>query len=69
MNYQDMSVVIPGTRVIGMSGSISPRHMWRITNDYLLAFFGRYLSGEQAPLLANPSYPEVRVQSYGVSQE
>jgi predicted dienelactone hydrolase len=61
MNFQDMAVVMPGTKMIGMTGSISAQRMFQITNNYLLAFFGKYLNGEDAPLLAGPSpdYPEV----------
>lgn len=65
MNFQDMPVVIPGTKTIGMVGSISPDRMFEIVNDYSLAFFGKYLYGEEAPLLAGPSpdYPEVQFLS------
>jgi hypothetical protein len=43
--------------------SIAPERMWRITSDLLLAFFGRHLSAEPAPLLDDPTavYPEVLV--------
>ena len=60
-----MGVVIPGTKTIGMVGSISAQRMLRITNNYLLAFFGKYLNGEDAPLLGGPSadYPEVEFLS------
>ncbi|MBZ0307578.1 MAG: hypothetical protein K8I82_16040, partial [Anaerolineae bacterium] len=65
MNFQDAAVVIPGTKTIGLAGSISADRMVQITNDYLLAFFGKYLNGEEAPLLDNPSrdYPEVKRKS------
>jgi predicted dienelactone hydrolase len=61
MNFQDVAVVMPGTKIIGMTGSISAQRMFQITNHYLLTFFGKYLNGEDAPLLAGPStdYPEV----------
>lgn len=63
MNFQDVSLMIPGTKTIGMAGSISADRMFKITDDYLLAFFGKYLYGEEAPLLDGPSpdYPEVQV--------
>lgn len=65
MNFQDMPVVIPGTRVIGLAGSISGTRSQRITNDYLLAFFGKYLNGEASDVLdsSTPPYREVRFQS------
>lgn len=61
MNFQDAAVIMPGTKLIGMSGSISAERAARIVNDYLLAFFGTYLNDEDAPLLAGESadYPEV----------
>jgi predicted dienelactone hydrolase len=40
--------------------TIDPTRMWRITSDYLLAFFAEHLKGEPAPLLAGPAaYPDV----------
>ncbi len=65
MNFQDMPIVVPGTKMIGMVGSISADRMFQITNDYLLAFFGKHLNGEEAPLLNGPSpdYPEAQFQS------
>lgn len=35
--------------------------MWRVTSDYLLAFFDRHLKEEPSPLLDGPSpaHPEV----------
>jgi Platelet-activating factor acetylhydrolase, isoform II len=40
---------------------IDSRRMWRITSDYLLAFFGKHLSNIHTPILDNPlpAYPEV----------
>jgi len=40
---------------------IDSRRAWRITCDYLLAFFARHLDGAQSRLLEHPSaaYPEV----------
>jgi hypothetical protein len=42
--------------------TIDATRMWRITSDYLLAFFAQHLDGVPAPLLSGPSpaYPEVR---------
>ena len=42
-------------------GTIGGRRMWRVTSDYLLAFFDKHLSGVSAPLLDGPSlnHPEV----------
>jgi hypothetical protein len=40
---------------------------WRITSDYALAFFDKYLNGEVVtPLDApSPDYPEVTVDRHG----
>ncbi len=61
MNFQDVPYIMPGSKLIGLSGSISATRMIAITNDYLLAFLGKYLNGADAPLLNGPSadYPEV----------
>ena len=42
-------------------GKIGGRRMWRVTSDYLLAFFDRHLNDASAPLLDDPSpeHPEV----------
>jgi hypothetical protein len=42
---------------------VDPLRAWRITCDFLLAFFARHLLGDDAVLLDGPSaaYPEVRV--------
>jgi predicted dienelactone hydrolase len=54
---QDKSMI---KNALAMSG-ITPMRMWRITSDLLLAFFGRHLDGNDAPLLDGPSdgYPEL----------
>jgi predicted dienelactone hydrolase len=41
--------------------TIDPERMWRITSDVVLAFFGKYFDGENAPLLErpDPAYPEI----------
>jgi hypothetical protein len=46
--------------------TIDPKRAWRITSDYVLAFFGEYLNGEAAPLLDAPSseYPEVTFEQH-----
>jgi predicted dienelactone hydrolase len=45
----------------GQAATIDPTRMWRITSDYLLAFFDEHLNGKPAPLLAGPAadLPEV----------
>jgi hypothetical protein len=41
-------------------GSAAPGVVWRVASDYLLAFFGRHLSGEQGSLLDGTA-PDQRV--------
>jgi hypothetical protein len=43
---------------------IDPQRAWRITCDYLLAFFAKHLIGADAPLLdaSTPPYPEARLR-------
>lgn len=36
-------------------GTIGGRRMWRVTSDYLLAFFDRHLKDQPSPLLDGPS--------------
>ena len=64
MNSEDMPFVLPFTRLMGMAGSISPKRMAGIMNDYLLSFFNKHLKGEDAPLLDGPSadYPEFKFE-------
>jgi hypothetical protein len=54
-----------GSMVAGGLAAIrlDSRRAWRITCDYLLAFFGKHLSGSPAPLLDGPAstYPEVEL--------
>jgi hypothetical protein len=42
-------------------GTIGGRRMWRVTSDYLLAFFDRHLKDQPSPLLDGPAFdhPEV----------
>lgn len=53
----------PGSPAAGILATvhIDSRRAWRITCDYLLAFFAKHLNGMEAPLLDGPSptHPEV----------
>jgi dienelactone hydrolase len=46
---------------LGGFTSITAERSWRVSSDYLLAFFGKHLRGEATPLLDGPDadYPEV----------
>jgi predicted dienelactone hydrolase len=41
--------------------TIDPTRMWRITDDYLLAFFAKHVNGDPAPLLDDPATTEPEV--------
>ena len=62
MDYSDNPLIFPLSKRLGMSGPISSRRMLRITNDYILSFFEKYLKGKDAALLDGPplQYPEVK---------
>ncbi|MGH9958034.1 MAG: alpha/beta hydrolase family protein, partial [Pyrinomonadaceae bacterium] len=53
-NYSDFSLFSPDYRKVGILGAIEGERMERIMNDYLLAFFDKYLRGKDAPLLKGP---------------
>jgi hypothetical protein len=40
-------------------GNIDANLMYRITNDYVLSFFDKYIKGKDAPLLEKNPYSEV----------
>jgi pimeloyl-ACP methyl ester carboxylesterase len=51
--------------VMGGFATIDPERGWRVSSDYLLAFFGQYLKDEPSTLLdgASADYPEVIFES------
>ncbi|MGH9943386.1 MAG: alpha/beta hydrolase family protein [Pyrinomonadaceae bacterium] len=65
-NYSDFSLFSPDFKKAGLLGPIDGARMERIMNDYVLAFFDKYLKGKEAPLLNGPSarYPEVEFKSH-----
>lgn len=60
-NFADVNLWSPLLRSYGLLGTIDGRRMLQILNDYVLAFFDKYLKGMNAPILDGPSadYPEV----------
>lgn len=58
--------VIPPLAAYLAGATIDPERAWRVTADYALAFFGKYLNGEDSPLLDAPSsdYPEVTFEMH-----
>lgn len=65
-NYSDFSLFSPDFKKAGLLGPIDGERMERIMNDYVLAFFDKYLKGKEAPLLNGPAarYPEVEFKSH-----
>ena len=51
MNYSDFALLMPVAKYLGMFGPVDARAMNDVMNDYVLAFFDRYLKGEASPLL------------------
>lgn len=62
-DFTDLALLSPLTPQLGLSGTINSRYSLEIQNEYLLAFFNRYLKGEEEPLLTAPSpYPELTIE-------
>ncbi|MCB8976234.1 MAG: hypothetical protein H6657_02265 [Ardenticatenaceae bacterium] len=62
-DFTDLALLSPLTSQLGLSGTINSRYSLEIQNEYLLAFFNRYLKGEDEPLLTAPSpYPELTIE-------
>ncbi|RPI28574.1 MAG: hypothetical protein EHM70_16595 [Chloroflexota bacterium] len=62
--FTDLTVFSPIAPIPGFRGSLPGERIMRIINDYSLAFFGKYLMGEEEPLLTGGSsdYPEVNLR-------
>jgi predicted dienelactone hydrolase len=60
MDFTDFFYTIPAFKALAKD-AIPNEQMYRIVNAYTVAFFDRYLKGEQEPLLTPPSdaFPEV----------
>ena len=62
-DFTDIPLLTPLTPQIGLSGGIDAEYSLRLQNEYLLAFFNRYLKNEAAPLLEEASpYPELSIE-------
>ncbi len=62
-DFTDIPLLSPLTPQIGLSGSIDSRYSLGIQNEYLLAFFNKYLKNSEEPLLERPSpYPELTIE-------
>jgi dienelactone hydrolase len=66
-NFADYAVLNePALRLLNALGPIDGQRGLRITADFLVAFFDRYLKGTASPLLGGslPAYPDVRFQAH-----
>ncbi len=62
-DFTDLPLLTPLTPQLDLSGSINSSYSLGIQNEYLLAFFNRYLKGEPTTLLDAPSpYPELTIE-------
>jgi hypothetical protein len=57
-----------GTPLADELGDVEPTRAMQTVNAYAMAFFDRYLMGEEAPLLDGPSpdYPEVEIETRNI---
>lgn len=63
-DFTDFTILLPILRYTGLLGNISSNKQEKIMNDYILAFFNKYLKGMKEPLIDNKlaKYPEVTVE-------
>ncbi len=61
-DFTDLPLLTPFHWVIGLSGAVDPSHANELTNNYVLAFFNKFLKGDANTILdssANPDEIEV----------
>jgi hypothetical protein len=63
-NFQDTPVVMPGSKFVGIGGSIDAKRMDRLVADYVDYFLQEALTSASTPLRdgALPQYPEVQFE-------
>jgi pimeloyl-ACP methyl ester carboxylesterase len=63
-DFSDLPLLSPLSPWLGLKGPIDGQRVLRIIDDYVAAYFDRYLLGIESPLLEGPSseYPEVEFQ-------
>ena len=59
-NFSDIPLLIP-IQVVNQAGDMDPNRAIELINDYTIAFFERYLKGDQETKVTelNRKYPEV----------
>lgn len=65
LDYSDLAFISPLFKHMGATGTVGGQRMTKIYSAYVLAFFDKYVKGQESPLLAGPPsiYPEVEFQS------
>lgn len=63
-DFMDFTVLLPSFRYLGMLGDIGGSRQEAIMNDYVLAFFNKYLKGTTEPLIEGElqKYEEVTIE-------
>ena len=62
-DFSDLALLSPLTPQLSLSGTIDSHLSQTMQNEYLLAFFNRYLKNGDEPLLERPSsYPELTIK-------
>ncbi len=69
MNFLDTSIMSPLFQITGALGPIDGYRMLEITEAYVLAFFDKYLKGQNVPLIDSPDndYSEVEFRKRNAS--
>jgi predicted dienelactone hydrolase len=62
MDYSDITFLSPVGHRLGFLGRTDAHCLNTISNEYILAFFDRYLKGIDTPVLTEPAYPEVMIR-------
>lgn len=55
VNFTDAAYYSPIGRQLGLTGAVDARRMYRLINDYTVAFFNTYLKDRHEPLLDGPT--------------
>ena len=59
-DFTDIPLLSPLTPQLGLSGKIDSAYSLTAQNEFMVAFFNRYLKNHEAPILLGPSpYPEI----------
>ncbi len=64
-DFMDFTVLLPSFRYVGMLGSIGGNRQEKIINDYVIAFFNKYLKGVSESLIDEKlsRYKEVTIET------